>query len=1134
MPTQHLLSPLNSDALPSPETPGVWVQETGYEWLGKLAQCLAQQPEGQSDEDLLSIPDVWAQAMVFESALLDVSHPLHRRSVREWRGLIGLLALSAQRGMALQSRLIDVQALAEPDDGSSMFVRVAHSLRPACSLVATQTWSKIGFLTLDGRPLAMIVPHVLICPVRGHEAALDATIEWRTSPGGGLDDPLCADNLTPEELGLIARYAKALQQGLRPLETDGPRDRRLSQLLTRLEEFAEALERTFAKAMGQKGRLSLDDTEVYSVPQQFELPPPLYSLINHFEALIPRQRYDTAIPTRAEFRKALAGILLLDERLPSLLNSTSSAIRAWDTDTLETALRHPAHRQRVIDGAAAGGFLAIGIDDLFTPALCHLSEGAITTHGAAESFTLPLTPLALLLFPPSELRERVVIRPEGGGYRVMLRVELLDDRENSRPCQLSRFYPKAHRASSPASLSVWPDFQSVHWDYYYLFYGVNPEESLTPTLPVTRSDLLTALKPAAPAAHRVANAARLPQGLETAILDGKRRRMLREERQQVRAMVLMTQQPEAILCTVAAVEAGGLKTRLPVGLILAAEAKQVAPRKPSNWKIGVDFGTTNTCIFYRRDSRPPERVVFRDRCISPFRGQEQATEAQDEHALEFLPLSDRPLPFQSVLQDRSNLPNEGMPRWPLWTERIYYVRDVQVTLNALRGDGNSALRFDLKWSEIPEDRNRRQDFLAQAALEAMAEAAAEGMNPADVHWFFSYPEAFKGEQLADYTGIIPEALGTALSSQQNVPAPDETRTSPESVCAALYFHSHGIALTGTVVTFDVGGGTTDISLWQSRRLVWRSSVRFAGRDIVIGYLARQKEYILALTRQSQSLREAYEEFQTTVQETQRVFNATEVFVNSDTFSKAFQKERAAIGGTPGAKGLHATVEFAMAGLLYYVGLVYGALVRSGVCSADAGTIQVCYGGRGSLMMRELVGTTVAERMTALFNTAAGLGKDNGVPEQHLTLSYSKNPKEEVAFGLLIDRADAAELRYNQEELPPSIIGESILIGGKPCTWDSRADMLDPTAEWRCGDLSQLERFVTCYRSELGRIVPFDTVIKSHVKTQVNEALVAERNQAAAMFRRGKDAVRTMGIEPPFILALRALNTYLNVNRQFIQ
>lgn len=101
MPTQHLLPPLNIDALPSPEAYGQWVGETSYNWLGTLAQCLAQQADGQSEEDLLSIPDVWAQAMVFESALLDTAHPLHRRSVREWRGLIGILALSVQRGMAL-------------------------------------------------------------------------------------------------------------------------------------------------------------------------------------------------------------------------------------------------------------------------------------------------------------------------------------------------------------------------------------------------------------------------------------------------------------------------------------------------------------------------------------------------------------------------------------------------------------------------------------------------------------------------------------------------------------------------------------------------------------------------------------------------------------------------------------------------------------------------------------------------------------------------------------------------------------------------------------------------------------------------------------------------------------------------
>lgn len=1126
MPTQHLLPPLSTAALPSPESPGAWIPESDYSWLGTLAQCLAQQPDGQTDEDLLSIPDVWAQATLFESALLDRNHPLHRRSVREWRGLISLLALSAQRGLDLRSRLADLGRMDGGPTASTLFASVAHRLRPTSSLSAEQGWSQIGFLTLDGKLLAMIVPHILVCPARGHEAALSAAVDWRDPSNGRLDDPLRVANLMPEELALIARYAKALGQGLRPLAGAGAPDRHLSQLLARIDEFRDELTR--------KAGQPLADADVEPASLQFELPAPLYSRLNTFERLRPRQRYDAAILARPEFRDALNGVVLLDERLPDLLRVGRSALRVWEADTLETALRHPANRRRVEEGTAAGGFLAIGIDSLFAPALCRLSEGAIQTHGAAESFALPLTPLALLLLPPAELRERVTIRAEGDGYRVMLRVEVQDDRGNARTCQLSRLYPKAHRASSPASLSVWPNFQSENWDYYYMFYGVNPEESLTPTFTVTRSDLLAALAPGKPTAERIANAARLSQRLEALILDGKRRRMIDERKNSQRGMVLMREQPEAILCTVSAVDAAGLRGPHPVGLVLAAEAEPVSPRRPSSWRIGVDFGTTNTCIYQRRDGGLPEKVVFRNRCISPFRDHDKAVEAQQAHALEFLPMTDRPVPFQSVLQDRSNLPNEGMPRWPLWTERIYYVRDLQAALGHLRDrNAGAALSFDLKWSEIPEDRRRRQHFLSQAALEAMAEAAAQGMRPADIEWAFSYPEAFKGEQLADYNRIVPDALREALSSQ-SAADPRVAEPSPESVCAALYFHGHDVALTGTVVTFDVGGGTTDISLWQARRLIWRASVRVAGRNVVIGYLARQRGYINALTRQSHELRESFHQFLDTVQETNRVFNATEIFVNSQTFTAAFEKERTAIGGTPEAKGLHGIVEFAMAGLLYYVGLSFGAMVRSEVCDADLGPMQVCYGGRGSLMMRELVGKSVADRMAALFNTAARLDGSVDAKEQTLIFSYSKDPKEEVAYGLLIDKADAAELTYDQHNLKTSIIGEEIRVGDEVVPWDTPVDCIDPTKEWRCTDLAQLEAFIKLYETGFGRTVPFDEAARGHVKARLTEALVAERNQASEVFRRGRGAVRTMGVEPPFIIALRVLIDYFNTNRLLIR
>ena len=45
-----------------------------------------------------------------------------------------------------------------------------------------------------------------------------------------------------------------------------------------------------------------------------------------------------------------------------------------------------------------------------------------------------------------------------------------------------------------------------------------------------------------------------------------------------------------------------------------------------------------------------------------------------------------------------------------------------------------------------------------------------------------------------------------------------------------------IPFTENVVTIDIGGGTSDISIWQDTKLIWRNSFRLAGKDVLINYL----------------------------------------------------------------------------------------------------------------------------------------------------------------------------------------------------------------------------------------------------------------------------------------------------------
>ena len=67
-----------------------------------------------------------------------------------------------------------------------------------------------------------------------------------------------------------------------------------------------------------------------------------------------------------------------------------------------------------------------------------------------------------------------------------------------------------------------------------------------------------------------------------------------------------------------------------------------------------------------------------------------------------------------------------------------------------------------------------------------------------------------------------------------------------TISSALYFaKGQAIPFTENVVTIDIGGGTSDLSIWQTNKLLWRNSFRLAGKDVLINYLTNNLTLIKA-------------------------------------------------------------------------------------------------------------------------------------------------------------------------------------------------------------------------------------------------------------------------------------------------
>ena len=78
----------------------------------------------------------------------------------------------------------------------------------------------------------------------------------------------------------------------------------------------------------------------------------------------------------------------------------------------------------------------------------------------------------------------------------------------------------------------------------------------------------------------------------------------------------------------------------------------------------------------------------------------------------------------------------------------------------------------------------------------------------------------------------------------------------ESLSTALYFIAEQRAyMVQNAITIDIGGHTSDISIWQSRNLVWRNSLEVAGRHIFIDYLKQNIGLLEQFAKSSPKLAE---------------------------------------------------------------------------------------------------------------------------------------------------------------------------------------------------------------------------------------------------------------------------------------
>ncbi|HEY1631878.1 MAG TPA: hypothetical protein VGF56_11220 [Rhizomicrobium sp.] len=1173
MQTKPLLPELIEDLGEKAQSPEWrWLPFSGLRTIADKLRIddLQQQPRYNS------IPDIWAQTWQFEAGLLATSKP-SSPDVDAWRALLSIWAIADDAELDVKYRVLRLEV-----GSRQSFAAAAERLKPISVRVGGDNWNEIGILSSGGIPLAIANPATLLAPaVCATDCIRGLMPEW--VKGDRICDPLKTGLLVEGQKNLVYQAMLHVEARLTALQDEhgsGTSQTFSTRLVKLIADFIKELRDAGARGSAEAGT---------SAQRGFSRDR-LVSVLNTSFKTVHRNEPAFRLPARAEFRTAgIRGLAVADEALASTLGLPADRVMFWRGNSLARVTSEAAVFERVKEEAAREGYLVVKPGELFAPLLCEMRELLVAAHrGTARSFVLPVDPLILAFVEPSRLVSSLKIVPDGERYRaeLTLRLSRLTGGE-TLDHTIVHVYDRKVVELGPTACGIWPDFRVPSWKSYFVFSRSIRGATVEPRSAFVLRSAAASIAGQADAASRVKILASLRQNL----VNGATRKLASRPNAGVVEMVdALSGPPEAILCdadtSIRDID-GNRKSDEPVmkyaGLLIAPSQEtcpdfsgpkfvDVVPKTdPSPWTVGIDFGTSNTSVYVAKPRSDPKPLMFGMRIVSPFsNGWDVARDFYRRDAIIGDPVSGI---FQTILQ--GHIPLTGLPEeyaaWaddtlqaPVWSHKILYNTNLVRNLESVR-DGAETTVFGryMKWGLGLESTDadllntRVGMYLRQVCMQSLAECAADGTPPDRVDMRFSFPEAFGSATRDGYMQTCRNAVSDVTGGLRSKGLQVETRPldearfleNSESRCAAIYFAKEYQAfLNETVVVFDVGGGTTDMVIVRNNKVLWHGSLRMAGQEAFVAPLIKSGllRRVLAAVPQLQVSRETYDEI---AAKSGLEKEAVELIINSTEFSfDAGNMSLISSDPSEESRWLKGVVTFALGGLVYYAGRVLGqALGEEGRKNFPASeTIHLCFGGRGARMFKNFVPMPIHASIVSLFGEAAGLPQamfDDPI--------FTKDPKQEVAYGLVASREIQEKLDWREDDLLLPPLGERLYSRSRKVTkgGDGSYRDLDMGGAWRIDDdMPEFKSFLSAFARNTGVTANFSDALMAKIRNAANDGedgLLTEMKSVTrelaelskygnvdgapartAVDRKVDAALRSR--QPPFILLVRqAIRTLIS-------
>ncbi|MGB5636259.1 MAG: hypothetical protein WBM86_26245 [Waterburya sp.] len=1063
---------LDSDVRPSDEA-AKWDGQD-FETFGKVASSLDYKSPGRV-KSVSSVPTMWARPISMEMALHNKYYPIREQMIEQWQGMLAAIALAEVRRFPLSAKLLELGDLRHSDDfARSLYELLPDPVNALYTIENKNSWQDVYVFLWDGKPVGMSSPSTLVVP---SEEGRWERLPWWNRKDLCLESP--QSHLNTNEKALLWRWLENLRN---ELNNHNGKIEALDMVRGLLEEFRSSL------GSYPEQRLSLSDH-----PQFFGSPPLNRGVLKALN-----------LPVKAEPQESCVRLIPSPNKkgkVPDLIVIDPEIARAWGESPQNIWIYQDQTLAALNINDLKDGKLAwrdvkwIETKDLFLPEFSFIDledalPGAFLPDEAqflvfkGQNITplLPLNPLLLDYFTPEDLMSKIQLTPLNGSDGPLVRVTLhlplsgiKNDENNPQNFSIFKDYPikEENALTEVPVLELWPHFRAEGWREYYGFYYDN--QVLASTRPGDKTFQIS-----------------LPEAKEPHIFQVDRGSY---------QITRLEEFPAFINCQD--------KSRNLIGLILLKNPEQI--QLNASWKVGVDFGTSFTNIYVNRKGNP-EPLPLESLHLKIAEAQtESRFPALAEYFIpeNFTPL-EKPLPLSSLLTTRGN-PNNSTKERPIYEGRIY--------IPSPSFDPNEEwFETDLKWKNLELNRL----FLKHLALHITAMAAKNGVK--QIQWSLSYPSAFSRSDRTKYARNwknLTDDLQAKTGMIHICPQPDDLdyfRT--ESLATAQYFADlEGYDLVNTTC-IDMGGGTSDISIWEADsthfKLVHQCSVQLAGRHLFSQFLELNPNFLV-------------QRFDVDPQDWQGVkegnFNAKlDVKLRYD--SENWLKKRDFLVEEPDFQGLMRLMAIGTAGLYYYVGTILRVLYQRQKYSTNEIT-PVYLGGNGSRLLNWLAIGGIFDRhceVNELFSRM--LSKGSGFEDTKELTRLSSRPKDEVACGLVLNSTRLEGLNLKKQE--PVIAGEDCSINGQPISWEDDLDLEGNIQGFDIPELVQVPNFLDEFNIALKELdieglTPMPAFKGNSLESSYNDRLWRDTHkQLKTKLVKIRGDSDNIHVEPSFILGLKAL------------